>query len=877
MALAIAITTLLLFTVAFRGDMFVAAETNPMRLGLSRVNMAVAEGEDLAMKYNITLSKPLPDNVAYHVTIRDNSHPACEGQLDITPRAAVLKGDGNSYVTVSVRALDDRMEEAPLRCVIEHNAYAVQSSEGLDVEHHIEWEPSSALRVAIFDDDMSMVVLSARPRILHEDTNTVVAAYDAVLASEPRDTVTVVAQLESCPACDPQSVSFTALNWKTPQSIHISLPNIVMNGGHLRVEHSIRSADVHYQKARFMPRNVITIHHRPWLANVSECVKCKENTFSPQEGSAFCQPCSASSRSSPGSTSCTCIGAHRYYQTGTGLCLCRPRYEFFDEQLRPGLPFEDSTIDCQPKVFRRCSRSEIRDADGNCIDIEEADMRCSSYCAATHSYATRNARNASIDRMSRATGHCVCATQPDLSQVCDEDCRQMAPKARIVSDKVSGVSSYRIEMPDGHIAEEVQIGRQFAGAHCNHRFYPHSDRCAVVPIEIRGGQFMGLLNAAVSLDSGAVVMASSETLSEHGDGRGRALTATFYNDSVASAGISQPLTCIIEGDSVIFTFTLASWPVIVKDSTLNTWKTTTDFDPSGRFVDLDTKCSAGACPRTFTRMRTAKNSEQFVFGHQFIKQGTYVFALSDDLKQQMVVVVMPSGSRCPLGTYVLPYTDQNAVALGLRKDPTLVQEPDWGLLGLLLGGLFGMVFIVIGTLYYLRSHAYSRSPHTAAPKYRKRNRRIAMKKMHQKGSVLRVEEKEAAAKFVSERKMEHPGSQFSSQNAINAAMAGVAGAGALGVGGGGGLDRWDADDLDLRELLERLEANREAVLGRLGGTDQLVANLTKDVLDALRKETDELKRLLAETHLLDPDGQKGKSDSLLRLLEQEISAWPIHT
>ena len=53
--------------------------------------------------------------------------------------------------------------------------------------------------------------------------------------------------------------------------------------------------------------------------------------------------------------------------------------------------------------------------------------------------------------------------------------------------------------------------------------------------------------------------------------------------------------------------------------------------------------------------------------------------------------------------------------------------------------------------------------------------------------------------------------------------------------------------------------------------DQLVANLTKDVLDALRKETDELQRLLAETHLLDLDGQKGKSD-LLRPLEQEISA-----
>ena len=126
---------------------------------------------------------------------------------------------------------------------------------------------------------------------------------------------------------------------------------------------------------------------------------------------------------------------------------------------------------------------------------------------------------------------------------------------------------------------------------------------------------MGLLNAAVSLDSGAVVMASSETLSEHGDGRGRALTATFYNDSVASAGISQPLTCIIEGDrhihfyaSVMARYRQRLYAQYVED--------TTDFDPSGRFVDLDTKASPGPVHGHLPACAWQR-IQQFVFGHQF--------------------------------------------------------------------------------------------------------------------------------------------------------------------------------------------------------------------------------------------------------------------
>ena len=44
----------------------------------------------------------------------------------------------------------------------------------------------------------------------------------------------------------------------------------------------------------------------------------------------------------------------------------------------------------------------------------------------------------------------------------------------------------------------------------------------------------------------------------------RRLTSVMYNDSVAAAGIRQPLTCIVQGNSVLFAFTTNSWVVIVK-------------------------------------------------------------------------------------------------------------------------------------------------------------------------------------------------------------------------------------------------------------------------------------------------------------------------
>jgi hypothetical protein len=214
-----------------------------------------------------------------------------------------------------------------------------------------------------------------------------------------------------------------------------------------------------------------------------------------------------------------------------------------------------------------------------------------------------------------------------------------------------------------------------------------------------------------------------------------------------------------------------------------------------------------------------------------------------------------------------PISPANTNAYG-TDDGTLALAPDWALLGGVFGGMLGAVLITILLLYYAREHAWGGS--TTAPKYRARNQKMPMARLHQKTSVLKVEEREAAAKFVTERKMERPGAEHDTpkvaQPTIPQMMAGMAGA------DGVDLDRWDADDLDLRELLERMESNREEVVERVSFSDKLAQDLTKQVLQALKDESEEIKHLIAQTALEAGDDESKQKTKLFKLLEQELTS-----
>jgi hypothetical protein len=627
------------------------------------------------------------------------------------------------------------------------------------------------------------------------------------------------------------------------------------------------------------------------------CKACPNELYNEKQGQIACKRCSASSvpsftfalninqsndnniNGNIGATSCKCVGAHRQWNPKTGRCLCKPRYEWYNMNMELGEG--DSKIDCQPKIYDRCEVGYIRNSDGQCVN---GTNYCSSYC--------QDIFQSNEGKLSPRVGLCECA-QPTIDRLCDYNCRKEAPKAYITHDgryAVHTSSGALIHSQDVLNEDGVGMGGSITGLTCegtNSENQQDALGCLVTHIEIQQNHAFGYLNAVFSLDGRLITPklayetvnyyseSGTDTKADMGEfydimdiNVQRRLTSVMYNDSVAAAGIRQPLTCIVQGNSVLFAFTTSSWIVIVRDSTLNTWQSTTDFDPDGKFAALDAQCSQGNCPDSY-KIKTGPKAGNYIFGYQFKIPGTFVFALNNDLKKQFVIVVMPSGSTCPMGTYVLPYTEANAIAMGVEQDPSLIQKPDWDLLGWLLGGLFGSVFIIIALLYYLRSRQWENIG--SAPSYRERNRKMPMTRMHQKGSVLKTEEKEAAAKFTSERKVDKPGVNATNGNITGVNSGSIPGLGNIG-GHGGDLERWDADDLDAREILERMEANKEYIIQKILGTDDLVSSSTSQVLAALRHESEEVKRLLAETSFMDVDGSKAKSESLLKLLENEMMA-----
>ena len=84
---------------------------------------------------------------------------------------------------------------------------------------------------------------------------------------------------------------------------------------------------------------------------------------------------------------------------------------------------KDSSLDCQPIIYQRCSADEVRNEQGACINANVADTDCNNYCHTTRTLHYSNvfsmdSMNDSIDasvdasieygRLSRETGHCSC-------------------------------------------------------------------------------------------------------------------------------------------------------------------------------------------------------------------------------------------------------------------------------------------------------------------------------------------------------------------------------------------------------------------------------------------------------------------------------------
>ena len=93
-----------------------------------------------------------------------------------------------------------------------------------------------------------------------------------------------------------------------------------------------------------------------------------------------------------------------------------------------------------------------------------------------------------------------------------------------------------------------------------------------------------------------------------------------------------------------------------------------------------------------------------VFAFTFTQPGTYVFASSTNGDAQTVVVVQASGRSCGVVDGPLsPMSGSALTALGVVKARPTVLEPNWALLGALVGGLLLVAVGVVGCLVVFRA------------------------------------------------------------------------------------------------------------------------------------------------------------------------------
>jgi hypothetical protein len=350
-------------------------------------------------------------------------------------------------------------------------------------------------------------------------------------------------------------------------------------------------------------------------------------------------------------------------------------------------------------------------------------------------------------------------------------------------------------------------------------------------------------------------------------GVGRKLQTTLSGPS-----ISNPVTCLELGQSLAFQVDYATqtYPVYVKDSFLNS---NPSFD-YGQF-------------RALAALMVTNGSNIELFSFTFTQNGTYIFSSSTDSKQQIIVRVMGAGQRCPVEAQFVPMTSDNLVQLAVQEAGQPVLQPNWILIGSLIGGLLGVVLVVIGGLYYFRYRAWG-----DVSGYRRRRNGAVMgeskyskKKQAADGPRFKRKSDENAATSHMPLGVKSKDDTRAGSHANDAALENAeAGRGDDHMFQLQEANRLDPDDLDLAELVEKLKEHHGDVTAAFKDQQEAAAQ----ILSTLREEADNLRRMIAAAALdsasatmtsgavAQNTAQNARRAAVLRQIEAELAARALH-
>lgn len=421
--------------------------------------------------------------------------------------------------------------------------------------------------------------------------------------------------------------------------------------------------------------------------NATECLKCPANSYSVTPGASSCYPCGASAYSAEGASICTCLGAHRAYQSYDGSCRCMPGYTYFDEY---GQEYDgNSAHPCIPIVRQECLSNQVRNSMGDCVN--EDDM-CLDACIRSDGSVGDGVFDVDI-------GVCDCPAE-DLDEVCDSSCRLGSTIIRTIGNDKIQVQDPQNQTNTATV-DLANIPGFFGSLNCE-----AGQVCELTSVvaDSRGHTAVyGLLDglAAYLVGSGSGFSPQARSLQVQSSIAGRRHFQTMSLDgthnqtrhyetqaaataftALTQPGFTNPTVCMRVGDGVFFEIkSPQNYPVYAKDSALNT---NPDFDYS-LFRELGDKLSRGL------------NITSFAFS--FDQAGTYVFSDKSDASKQEIFVIIRKDQECPTKGKIVGTTSTNLVALGVFNDKTIVTAPKLTTLGLLIG-LF--VIFAFGVALYAR-------------------------------------------------------------------------------------------------------------------------------------------------------------------------------
>jgi hypothetical protein len=395
-------------------------------------------------------------------------------------------------------------------------------------------------------------------------------------------------------------------------------------------------------------------------ANESECLLCPTNSYSNLMGQPSCVPCGASAWALEGASTCNCNGTYRSYQAVDGKCLCKPGYEYYDENEQ--LYADDSIDSCIPVVQVVCVSPQVRLGS---VCVEPTDLCVNACTDATTGAKTSGTYNGQL-------AMCECPYD-DLDTVCDSECRGASATVRVGTN-----GSFLVTNPATGTTTSTStadVPGYFGQLNCG-----VGDDCALLTVIVSEDSHKAVYGAPPSVEAAQTAFATGGRALKSlagARGRGKHFSILAANLIDALPGYTNPTVCLKAGSGILFELTTkGSYPVYMKDSNLNS---NLDFDYS-MFRELGARIGRGHNISTF--------------GFTFQDPGVYAFTDSADSNVQDIYVVVKKTQNCPTAGAIMGTSASTLVSLGVSKNQVFVLAPNmWLILG--LTALFVVLTLVV--------------------------------------------------------------------------------------------------------------------------------------------------------------------------------------